>query len=444
MRKVHILFIPFLLSIILLSCKTDHTIIAPPPAPNSPPATELSSKSAVDWISLAYEIVTFEDIPAPTCSRFYGYLGITIYEAVHRGIPGHRSLANQLKEMPALPEPRAEVYDWLAVMVGALNVVSREVLFEPHPYSLSMIDELYERHKSERTEIVGSEIAERSLEYGKTLGSAIVQWSHSDNFLATHTMPYTPPSRDENPANWEPTAPGEAAIEPYLGTNRPFCMQAPDICTVPIGIPFDTIPGTFFYLDALEVLEKSQNLTIEERNIALFWQDKSGTGQPPGHWMSITNNMVERFELPLSEASKLYALMGAAIRDAFISAWETKYRVNLLRPKTYIRDYLNEPDWTEFIPTPPWPDYPSGHSVVSGAASLVLTYFLGDNISFVDSTHGNDPGLRNRTFNSFYHAAEESSWSRLYGGIHYRRAIEHGLQQGRLVGLVVLNTIRFE
>lgn len=436
-------FIFLTISFLFVSCNSEN-IITPPPVINSVPASQLSSKMAVEWLQLSYEVVKFQDIPAPICSRFYGYIGITVYEAIHKGIPGHKSLAGQLNEMPEMPQPAEVVYDWLSVMIGALNVVSRETLFEPHSYSIGLIDELYNRQVQERKDSVAAEIVDRSLNYGVQIGNAIVDWANTDNFLALHNTPYTAPPRSENPSFWEPTAPGADYIEPYLGQNRPFCMPTGDYCFVPLGITFDTLPGTFFYLDGLEVLEKSQSLNQDERNIALFWEDKTGTGQPPGHWMSITNNMVLRFNLNLAEAGKLYALMGVSTRDAFISAWESKLRINLLRPKTYIRNYLGEPNWNEFINTPPWPDYTSGHSVGSGAASTILTHFLGDNIQFVDSTHDNQPGRRNRTFNSFYHAAEESSWSRLYGGIHYRRAIEHGVQQGRLVAQVVLGKIKFE
>jgi hypothetical protein len=435
--------ISFAVLFLLISCNSENTI-SPPPEINSVPATQLTSGMAVEWVKLSYEIVKFQDIPAPTCSRYYGYIGVTIYEAVHKGIPNHKSLAGQLNEMPQMPQPSNEEYDWLSVMIGALNVVSRELLIDPHSYSLGLIDELYDRQIQERKDSVGNDITERSLSYGKQIGEAIVLWAGSDNFDAAHSLPYTAPPRTENPANWEPTAPGADFIEPYLGQNRTFSMPSSDYCFVPLGIQFDTVPGSFFYLDGMEVLEKSQTLTQDERNISLFWEDKTGTGQPPGHWMSITNNMVTRFNLNLAEAAKLYALMGASTRDAFISAWESKLRINLLRPKTYIRHYLGQPNWNEFINTPPWPDYTSGHSVGSGAASTILTYVLGDNIQFVDSTHENQPGRRNRTFNSFYHAAEESAWSRLYGGIHFRRAIEHGVQQGRLVAQVVLGNIKFE
>ena len=94
--------------------------------------------------------------------------------------------------------------------------------------------------------------------------------------------------------------------------------------------------------------------------------------------------------------------------------------------------------------TPPFPEYTSGHSVVSGAVAKVLTATFGDNVSFVDDTHGNQPGLRNRSFNSFYEAADEAAWSRMYGGIHFTSGIVNGVEQGILVGQEVLSIIHFK
>ncbi|MCG7859758.1 vanadium-dependent haloperoxidase, partial [Flavihumibacter sediminis] len=106
------------------------------------------------------------------------------------------------------------------------------------------------------------------------------------------------------------------------------------------------------------------------------------------------------------------------------------------RPETYINSHIDE-SWRPMLQTPPFPEYPSGHSVVSGAAATVLTKLYGDNFSFVDDTE-RPYGLPDRTFPSFHKASEEAAISRLYGGIHYRPAIENGLEQGRKVGQQVV------
>ena len=105
---------------------------------------------------------------------------------------------------------------------------------------------------------------------------------------------------------------------------------------------------------------------------------------------------------------------------------------DLVRPITYIRRSI-DPKWEPLLNTPPFPEYPSGHSMQSAAAAAVLTSAFGDDFAFEDTTRHGD-GLKPRSFASFKAAAEEAAISRLYGGIHFRSAIVDGLAQGRCIG----------
>ena len=131
------------------------------------------------------------------------------------------------------------------------------------------------------------------------------------------------------------------------------------------------------------------------------------------------------------KAAETYAKLGIAVSDAFIACWDTKFRFNLLRPVTCIQQLI-DPAWLPLLTTPPFPEYTSGHSVQSGAAFGVLADVFGDRYSFDDHTH-DSRGLAPRHFDSFSEAADEAAISRLYGGIHFRPAIELGLQQGRCI-----------
>ena len=91
-----------------------------------------------------------------------------------------------------------------------------------------------------------------------------------------------------------------------------------------------------------------------------------------------------------------------------------------------------DPKWEPILLTPPFPEYPSGHSTQSGAAAEVLTHLFGEDYAFVDNAQ-DDEGLPPRSFASFRAAAEEAGISRLYGGIHFRAAIVNGLEQGRCI-----------
>lgn len=137
------------------------------------------------------------------------------------------------------------------------------------------------------------------------------------------------------------------------------------------------------------------------------------------------------------ETVNAYTITSLAIADGFISCWDEKYRSNLVRPETLINQNI-DPDWLPILQTPPFPEYTSGHSVISGAASTVLTSIFGDNFAFDDNTEVQF-GLPVRRFKSFSAAADEAAISRMYGGIHYRAAVEIGIKQGRDLGHFVVN-----
>jgi hypothetical protein len=197
--------------------------------------------------------------------------------------------------------------------------------------------------------------------------------------------------------------------------------------------------GSAFYTDAYECYRVTSDLTPEQVAIARFWSDDPGqTATPPGHSISILTQVARELDLTLDRAAGAYAKVGIAVADAFISCWWTKYRDNLLRPVTYIRSVI-DPNWTPLLVTPPFPEYTSGHSVQTAAAAQVLTDLFGE-LAFTDHTH-DARGLPARSFSSFEAAAREAAVSRLYGGIHFRAAIERGLEQGACIGEHVTTAI---
>ena len=163
---------------------------------------------------------------------------------------------------------------------------------------------------------------------------------------------------------------------------------------------------------------------------------------PGAHWMGITKIACKESDADYNKTIYAYTKASIAMFDAFISCWDEKYRSNLIRPETLINLHLDE-NWEPILQTPPFPEYSSGHSVVSGAASTVLTEIFGDNFAFDDDTEL-AYGLPVRSFTSFNQAADEAAVSRLYGGIHYRAAIDKGLSQGRNVGAWVVQNINLK
>jgi hypothetical protein len=139
-------------------------------------------------------------------------------------------------------------------------------------------------------------------------------------------------------------------------------------------------------------------------------------------------------------SAEAYVKVACALADGFIACWDAKYKHNLIRPESYINQYI-DPEWAPLIQTPPFPEHTSGHSAVSAAAATVLTNLYGDNFAFSDSTE-TEFGIPPRSFNSFQEAASQVGLSRLYGGIHYRRGNEAGLKCGRQVGQFVFEQVK--
>ncbi|PMD99382.1 hypothetical protein BWI97_00030 [Siphonobacter sp. BAB-5405] len=125
--------------------------------------------------------------------------------------------------------------------------------------------------------------------------------------------------------------------------------------------------------------------------------------------------------------------------DAFISCWDEKFNSNRVRPETYINQFIDR-SWRPLLQTPPFPEYTSGHSVVSNAVATLLLTLDGKLWSYTDTVEV-EFGVPARSYRSFKHAAEEAAISRLYGGIHFRDSIENGMKQGEEVAHHILRKL---
>jgi hypothetical protein len=238
------------------------------------------------------------------------------------------------------------------------------------------------------------------------------------------------------PGYWVPTSlisQQQLPLLPKWGANRTFAMPTGKTCGLPAPPVYSEDKASPFYAEAFEVREIVRTLSPERRAIARFWSDDPMLSPtPPGHWISIALQVFGQERTDLEKSVDVLARLGIVLADAFIGCWDSKFQYNLVRPVTYIRRVI-DPRWEPLLITPPFPEYPSGHSTQSGAAATVLTKLFGENFAFEDRTREGD-GVKPRKFPSFWAAANEAGISRLYGGIHFRSAIERGLQQGRCIG----------
>ncbi len=425
---------------------------APARAPDTAaprPAGAFSSALVTDWFSLALQLT--QQTPGfspPVASRALAYLGLALYESVAPGIPGNTSLAGQLNELDSLPWAQPdEPLHWPTVANASLATMTRIMFGNASAENKARID-LLERNMPLKygqdfdPGALSPDTTNRSETFGKLMAMAIMTWARTDGGheawgpLRRNQLNYVPPS---GAGQWSATPPAFApALLPRWGDNRPFVLKNARDCPAPAPPPYSEDPSSAFYKDAQEVYRISNQATQEQRQFALYWADDPGkTPTPAGHWVYITNDLLKARKASLADAAQTMARLNLAMADAFIAAWATKYTHNVLRPVTFVQ-LVFDSNWVPtLMDTPPFPEYPSGHSVQSSAAAAVLAQVFGAETAFTDNTH-NDRGWGPRSFRSFQAAADEAARSRLFAGIHFNFGVTGGQAQGRCVAARVL------
>lgn len=415
--------------------------------PAATPETLNSPEPLHEAMQQLTNTMVYDIFSPPQSSRVYSYASIAAYEAIRQGDTTWRSLAGQVRNMPAVPQPdRSKEYSFPLAGVRAFLTVSHQLTFSRERMD-SVRTAISEKYKAS----LSPDVYERSITYGDTIARHVLAWAGKDRFKESRGLPKY--SITKQVGRWVPTPPAYMdAVEPNWGTIAPFAMDSSSQFRPATAIPFDTVKGSAFHTQALEVYEKGKTLTDEERAIASFWDCNPYTMNvqghtmfatkkisPGGHWMGIASQAARKSNASLIQTADTYARTAMALADGFIAAWEEKFHSGVIRPETMINQWVDE-EWRPLLQTPPFPEYPSGHSVISTAAAQVLTSIYGPNFAFADSVEV-PFGLPVRSFKSFEEAANEAAISRLYGGIHYRQAIEEGQKQGRLVGQHLLSRI---
>ena len=405
--------------------------------------------NAVDKLT---EVMVHDIFSPPVASRLYVYPNIAAYEIISKNSDKFKSLSGQLNGFNSFEsvKPNEAVNLELAALIAYLDV-AKELVFSKEQIT-AYRDSLYKVWEAKNPEIL-----KNSTKYALNASFQIIDWMNKDHYTETRTMPdyniYT-----NDPSRWEPTPPAYMkGIEPHWNKLRTMVLDSVAQFKPKKHPEFSLEKGTVFYDELMEVY--NVNLDIRRKGdesvevaIARFWDcnpfvsvnkghfmfaEKKIT--PGAHWIGICKIASQKNNYNFEKTVYAYTKTSIAIFDAFISCWDEKYRSNLIRPETIINKYIDD-SWVPILQTPPFPEYTSGHSVVSGASSEVLTNIFGDNFYFEDTTEI-PYGLPTRAFPSFRAAAQEAAISRLYGGIHYDSAVKEGLKQGILVGTLVNNKL---
>lgn len=436
-----------------------------------------------EYVHTLYGAIRVERVSPPVASRISAYAAMALYGGTAAARPSLKSLTTIVPGLPGLPSAAdPSRIDAVLTAIAAERVVFDSLMREALPTTKAALSRLSDSLATAR-QAAGLEpqIVALSDSVGTSIGQAIVAWSRTDGFRETRTKPYAAPVGDslwindapptvyatqnmsavselvlpDNPANQQRTANtgdrslilsrpktlGEKTMppanmagvtEPWWGTVRTFVVTDAAVCPDGAAPAFGRDSTAQLVQEARAVYDQSMALTEEQKAIAYYWADNAGeSGTPVGHWLAIAAQMIAERKLDGDAAVRLVLATALSQADAFIASWRVKFATNTLRPRTVIRRMIDS-TWEPLIPTPPFPEYPSGHSTQSAAAAAVITALLGAG-PFSDST-SIALGHPVRRFASFVAASEEAGLSRVYGGIHYPHSNRGGQELGRCIG----------
>jgi len=295
------------------------------------------------------------------------------------------------------------------------------------------------------------DILNNSKNYAMAISKQILAYAKADGYNKISNLQRYTPLKTEG--CWYPTPPGFlAAVEPNFNTVRSFTLDSSAQFKPAPPTAFNSKVGSPFYALTSAVYKEGNESKGDHRVIASFWDCNPFAMQdeghlmygfkkisPGAHWLGITGIACLNAKKNFKETMQIYTSVSIGLMDGFICCWDEKYRSNRIRPETAIRKYI-DPRWEPLLQTPPFPEYLSGHSVVSNTSAIILSHYFGNNFSYTDSVEVTY-GLPARSFKSFQQAAGEAAISRFYGGIHFMDAITNGLQQGTKVGEWVLQKL---
>lgn len=431
----------FLSTLVLFSCTQKNEPIA---------ITPEDFHSAIDKVT---EVMIHDIFSPPVASRIFAYPNIAAYEILAQQENEYLSLANQVRDLQPIPTPKEDqtINHELSALIAHMEL-SKQLIFSEDRIE-TYRDSLYTIWEDKNSEEFNA-----SKTYGLEVANHISKWMSGDNYSQTRTMPKFTVDTDD-PSRWQPTPPAYmAGIEPHWNKIRPFVIDSASQFRPTPPPPFSMEEDSDFFKEVKEVYDISNEITSkgdesEEIEIAQFWDCNPYVSvtrghlmfatkkiTPGAHWIGITKIACRKSNADVNKTVYAYTKASIAMADAFISCWDEKYRSSLIRPETLINEHIDE-NWVPILQTPPFPEYTSGHSVVSGAAAVALTDIFGDNFAFDDDTEV-PYGLPVRSFTSFRQAADEAAISRMYGGIHYRAAVEIGVGQGRSLGKFVVDKLK--
>ena len=342
-------------------------------------------------------------------------------------------------------EPRYAAHTYRSTTVGvadasvaaAVATATRDTLVKLVPSAAAAIDARYD---AELPAIADGAAKDAGIATGRAAAAALLARRAGDDIAAATFAPYVPAA--PAPGVYRPTTPPAApiVIGAGLGKLEPFAVA--DVAEFASPAPPATGSSAYAadYDEVKAIGSAASNMrTAQQEETAHFWYDAATR-----EWHDAARQVVQQQGNDAWQAARTLALLGIAMFDGTVASMDTKFRHNYWRPITAVRSgdddgndaTAGDPNWQPLCVTPPFPEHNSTHAVTGAAAAGVLARILGDRQAFTITS----PNGVTRSYSSFSDAAAEEGVSRLYCGIHFRSAMNTGLQQGDAVAARVVQT----
>lgn len=377
----------------------------------------------------------------PVAGRMYTYPNLIAHLVVADSMD---NLGAQLKGLPKLSKAATNQRELVACY--AFYYVGKKMV-----YSFNYLDDYLVEFENQLSAIgYSQELLTYANSKGEEISIQFLKWVNTDGYKESRSDTKFTLSNKEGA--WKPTPTDFAdALEPNWHKIRPFFIDSAAQFTARYKpYPFDmTNQQSDFYKELKEVKDQVDQTNEEQLATSKYWDCNPLAPQhnshatyaekkltPGGHWLSIGRNISIQKKDDFLAAAKMYTLVSLSINDGFVACWQAKYHYDYIRPITAIQEQWDS-KWNTLILTPNFPEYPSGHSVISGVASTVLASIYGDKISFTDNAE--EPfGMTPRNFTSLTDACDQAAMSRFWAGIHFKKAILDGVIMGREIGNTIL------
>lgn len=394
------------------------------------------------------QVIIYDVFTPPVAARIYGYTSLASYEAQRYADPKYNSIAAQLAGFGAPPQPlKGLKYNYTLAATKAFFTVAHKVTF-----SVDTLKKFENRIYGMYKDNLDDSTYARSVAFGEEVGKYILKRANVDNYPQTRGKPKY--LGENSPAKWRPTPPDYMdGVEYCWGTMKALAIDSAGQFAPGPPPPYSEDPNSAYVKQYMLVYNTNKNLTANQKAIAYYWDDNPFVVQhsghlmfadkkitPAGHWMGITTIACKQSHADAVKTAQAYALSAIGLFDSFISCWEIKYKYSYARPVTNINEKVDH-FWLPLLQTPPFPEYTAGHSTISATAAVLLTHEFGDNFAFQDTSDVDYIG-KQRHFDSFIKASDETAMSRFYGGIHYLNSSLLGAAQGKQIGNFIWDKLK--